>query len=142
MPDRARRGRSLVSGAAAIAAVLALAGCTVAPAAPHLGATASPTPTSAVLPPVIPNDPGLRSDASMTSCSSAKGGWRASGQIANSTGDARDYRLTVLFTSSKATVIGSGTATVHVRAGQKVPWSIRADFVPASPTLCVLSGVA
>jgi len=141
MPE-VRRGRPLVSGLAAIAAMIALAGCTSVPATQHHAATVRPTPTSAVLPPTIPNDPGLRSDASMTSCSAAKGGWGASGQIANSTGTTRDYRLTVLFTSSTATVIGSATAKVHVAAGQKARWSVHSALVPAAPTLCVLSGVA
>jgi hypothetical protein len=142
MPDPVRRRGLLGSGPVAIAAVIALAGCTGAPAARHGATDPVPTPTSASVPARIPNDQGLRGDATMTSCAASSGGWGASGRIVNSTGSARDYRLTVLFTSDTATVIGVGTATVHVAAGAQRDWRIRGAFTPASPTLCVLSGVA
>lgn len=141
MRDHHSRGR-LVSALTATAAVIALASCTSSPMATHRTAKAVPTPISVAVPATIPNDPGLRADASMTSCSASKGGWGAAGRIVNSTGKAHDYRLTVLFTSDKATVIGLGTTDIKVPAGQTARWSIRAVFVTASPTLCVLSGVA
>lgn len=137
-----RRRGLLGSGLVAIAAVIALAGCTGAPAASHRTRGSTPTPTSASVPAKIANVPALRKDATMSSCAAAAGGWRAAGRITNSTGAAHDYRLTVLFTSDQATVIGVGSTTVHVVAGGRGSWAIRAEFAAGSPTLCVLSGVA
>jgi hypothetical protein len=78
----------------------------------------------------------------MTTCDAVKGGWNAEGRIVNSSHRSRDYRITVLFTSPDATVIGVGSTTVHVATGATGDWAIRERLVAASPTLCVLSGVA
>jgi len=124
----------------AIAVVIALAGCTGALAAPHRTGPA-PTPTSASVPARIPDDPALRPDVSVRECTATKGGWRASGRIVNR-GSAHDYRVTVLFTTDRATVIGVGATSVRVGAGATKRWTVAASFVAATPTLCVLSGVA
>jgi hypothetical protein len=133
--------RLLGSVLGAIAVAIALVGCTGGPAPTH-SRTPSPTPTSAALPSSIPNDPALRSDVRMRSCAAVAGGWSAGGRITNTSGERRDYRITVLFTTTDATVIGVGATTVPVRPGTQRNWSIRSSFVAASPTLCVLSGVA
>ncbi|GAA2073216.1 hypothetical protein GCM10009840_02880 [Pseudolysinimonas kribbensis] len=139
MPDGVRRMRLLGSGLVAIALAVALVGCTGGPAATR---SPSPTPTSAAVPSSIPNDPALRADVRMRSCAAVEGGWAAAGRIANTSGERHDYRITVLFTSKNATVIGVGATTVPVKAGAQRNWRIRSSFVAASPTLCVLSGVA
>jgi hypothetical protein len=126
-----------------IAALISLAGCTGVTATPAPAPSTTKAPvTDVALPPAVPNNPKLHRDVAMNSCDAAKGGWVAGGRIVNTSSKGRDYKITVLFTSAKATAIGVGKTTVHVRAGTDRDWNIEAKFVAASPTLCVLSGVA
>jgi len=132
--------RLVGTGLTALAAAAVLVACTGEPAPQRT--TPAPRPTSIAVPSAIPNDPALRADVALRTCSAAPRGWRAAGMVTNSTGSARDYRITILFTTSAATVIGRGRATVHVGAGRTARWVVSPVFAAASPTLCVLSGVA
>jgi len=137
------RGGRLAAVVGGIAVLVSLAGCTGATASPAPGRSTTKAPATAVaLPPAIPNSPKLHRDVAMNSCDAARGGWAAGGRIVNTSSRGRDYTITVLFTSAKATAIGIGKTKVHVGAGTNRDWKIRAKFAPASPTLCVLSGVA
>ncbi len=131
----------LLGGVAAVAAAIPLAACTGVSPAPH-PSTGRSHSVEVVVPTSIPNDPALRHDVAMSSCDPAEAGWSAGGRVVNPSGQGRDYRITVLFTSSEATVIGAGRTTVHVDAKGRSTWRVRAKLAPASPTLCVLSGVA
>lgn len=131
-----RIGTALV----ALAAAAVLVSCTGDPTPPRV--MTPPETTSIAVPSAIPNDPALRAAVALRSCAAAPGGWRATGSVANTTASARDYRITILFTTTTATVIGQGSATVHVAAGDTTRWVVSPRFAAASPTLCVLSGVA
>ncbi len=70
-----------------------------------------------------------------------RGGWKASGSATNPAGQAHSYLLTVYFTDSAATVIGSGTASVNVQGNTSGRWSVTSRFVAPSAVKCVLVGV-
>jgi hypothetical protein len=134
------RGARLVALVGGIVVMISLAGCTGS-SAPRPSATKAPA-AHVALPAPIPNNPKLHRDVAMNACSATKGGWSAGGHIVNTSSKGRDYKITVLFTSSKATAIGVGKTTVHVGADAGRDWRIQAKFAATSPTLCVLSGVA
>ncbi|MCT1478395.1 hypothetical protein [Microbacterium sp. p3-SID336] len=93
------------------------------------------------LPSDIPNSPAVRSAAKITSCAASDGGWTAAGTVTNPTEDDASYVVTVFFTNSAATVVGSGQATVEVDGGATTDWSVTSDFVAPNETLCALRGV-
>jgi hypothetical protein len=135
------RARAVAGALTAVVVAGALAACTGAPASPSTSG-APATPTTIAAPSSIPNDPALRHDVAMTSCAATKGGWGARGRIVNGSREGHDYRITVLFTTSAASVIGAGDATVHVAAGATGDWTITAPIASAPTALCVLAGVA
>jgi len=142
MPDIVRwRHRGLALGLA-VAVVASLSSC--APARhPAPTATASPAVVGATdAPTIVPNDPDLRKDVTMTSCGAVKGGWQASGRIINHSSAARDYHVEVFFTSLQTTVLGSGVIVVRIDAGASKAWKVADQFTPAKPTVCVVTGVS
>jgi hypothetical protein len=93
------------------------------------------------VPTKVPNRATWRKDVSLTTCRSSPGGWVARGTIDNPAKAAREYRLTIFFTTTSATVIGVGHSTVRVEAGASRPWQVTSRFTAAPKTLCVLRGV-
>jgi hypothetical protein len=145
-----RRTAAVAALAVAVGGAAAgLAGCTgsnhrtAAGATPHpssslglppgvVGATAVPT--------AVPNTPALRKNVTLSSCAAADKGWQATGTA--STGDkAADYTITVFFTTSRGTVIGTGQTKVTVKPGTNPTWKVDGAFNPAPDTRCVLRGV-
>jgi len=94
------------------------------------------------VPAQVPNSMAARRNATLASCHSADGGWQAGGTVKYSGGSAASYKITVFFTTSRATVIGYGDTVIQVAAGQTKPWTVRATFDAPKGTLCVLRGVA
>jgi hypothetical protein len=93
------------------------------------------------LPTHILNDVQLRRNVQLTRCEATKHGWKASGTATNPATAKADYAITVFFTTSSATVIGSGVT--HVRLGPRAhrTWTATGSFTPAPATSCVLRGV-
>lgn len=89
----------------------------------------------------VPNDPALRSQVSVSSCSSVDGGWRAAGKATNPGTSPATYRITVFFTTSTATVIGTAHTRVTVKPGEDKEWTVSDAFAAPKKTLCVLRGV-
>jgi len=83
----------------------------------------------------------LRPDVSTTSCEASSGGWTASGVIDNKQSSAHDFRLTVYFTDSHATVLSAGQTSVAVEPNSIKPWSIASKFNAPPGVVCVLVGV-
>jgi hypothetical protein len=98
-----------------------------------VGATAVPTD--------VANQPTLRANVTISSCARAPGGWAASGTARNPTATAVTYTVTVFFTTSSATVLGSATSKVTIPAHGSQEWNAPAKLTPANPTRCVLRGV-
>jgi hypothetical protein len=161
-----REGRSIGGGrrlALAAAVVLtsatALTGCTSGgdehgttprPSAPSSSHAPTSSPANALpagvtgataVPAKVPNKPALRKDVVLSSCASAGRSWRASGTVRNPGSRDRRYTITVFFTSSTATVIGTGAAKVRVPSGAQRSWKVVGKFRAPNPTLCVLRGV-
>lgn len=115
------------------------------------GPTKSPSPTTAGLPPGVtgvsvlptnvPNVPTTRAQTAISSCAAVKGGWAAGGIMANPTAEKASYTITVYFTTSSATVIGTAQTTVEVGGNSKADWTASDQFIPAPETKCVLVGV-
>jgi len=93
------------------------------------------------LPAHILNDVQLRKNVLLTRCQPAKQGWKASGTATNPGKARADYAITVFFTTSSATVIGSGVTHVRVAPGAHKTWTASGSFTPAPATSCVLRGV-
>jgi hypothetical protein len=93
------------------------------------------------LPTHILNDVQLRKNVLLTRCESTKHGWRASGSATNPSAARADYAITVFFTTSSATVIGSGVTHVRLAPRAHAAWTASGSFTPAPATSCVLRGV-
>lgn len=93
------------------------------------------------VPSQVPNRVALRKDVALTTCAKAPGGWRAAGTATNPGHGPADYTITVFFTTSSDTVIGTGATHLHVSAGRQAPWKVTGRFTPAPATGCVLRGV-
>ncbi|GAA5199396.1 hypothetical protein GCM10023322_74950 [Rugosimonospora acidiphila] len=150
------RSRSRAVPLAVLAvAVLAVAGGLAGCGHPDHRAGASPTPgisPSAALPPgvvnatavptFVPNAATLRENVRLSSCGSTHGGWRAAGSASNpGAKDSRNYTITVFFTTSRGTVIGTGQTQVAVEPDADQQWTVTGAFHPAPDTRCVLRGV-
>ncbi len=135
--------RPLVSVSALIlCSALALAGCSGSNSSSKTTTTNAGQSTTATTSPVpIQNNPQLRSQAVLTSCTATGGGWTASGTPANPPAATHTYLLTVYFTDSAATVIGSGTTSVTVPSNASGSWSVTANMAAPSTVKCVLVGV-
>jgi beta-xylosidase len=101
-------------------------------------AAATTTTTSPV---PIENNAAIRTQAVITSCTAAPGGWQASGTATNPGKASYDYKLTVYFTSAQATVLGSGQTSVTVGAKSTGKWKVTATFPAPAGVKCVLVGV-
>jgi hypothetical protein len=127
---------------------LVLAGC-VSSAKPEpspSGPTSIPgLPVGAVpaesIPTDVPNDANARTNVTMNSCNSIKGGWSAAGTVTNPGPKTVEYTITVFFTTTAATVIDSAQSKVSVAAGSKKNWNASKKFGAAAKMLCVLRGV-
>lgn len=152
-PTRSARIRAAALAVALIVGGMSLVGCF--PVAPEATPSATPAPTATEdvnglpegvqqatdVPIDVPNTPELRADVELTTCEEAEGGWQSSGTVTNLGTDARDYTITVFFTTDGGTVIGVGDTSVSVAAGESEDWSITAALTPAPKTVCVLRGV-
>jgi len=93
------------------------------------------------VPTQVPNRPRKRDRVRLTTCAATDGGWSASGTARAGKVGSERYRITVFFTTDRATVVGWGRTTVEVAAGQSVEWSVSADLAVEGDLLCVLRGV-
>lgn len=142
------RGNGRPAGLALLAVfTAAIAGCT---GSGETGATASSAangglPAGVVnataVPTAVPNDNAARKNVTMSSCKASDGGWQASGTAKNPTDQPADYTVTVFFTTSGGTVIGTGQSDVTVKPGAEEPWTVSSSFHAPSDTRCVLRGV-
>jgi hypothetical protein len=141
----------MVVGLTVAAALVAVAGCSSD--STHDSAVATKRPTAAgsslpkgvkaatSVPTKVPNDPDLRSGVTMNECRAAPAGWVAGGKVTNSGKKSIDYKITVFFTTTGATVIGTKGVTVQVAPGATESWKARGRFRAPAHTLCVLRGV-
>jgi hypothetical protein len=142
--------------AASLAIVLAAAGCTGSstsdpspPArsgSPVTSAEPAPGLPSGVkgatsLPTSPPNRTALRRNVSMNTCQATKDGWTAGGRATNPGSKTADYTITVFFTTTAATVVGSAQTRVRVTPGAEESWTAGKKFTAPGKTLCVLRGV-
>lgn len=93
------------------------------------------------VPTQVPNRPRKRDRVRLTTCAATDGGWSASGTARAGKAGSERYRITVFFTTDRATVVGWGRTTVEAAAGQSVEWSVSADLPVEGDLLCVLRGV-
>lgn len=89
----------------------------------------------------VPNEVALRKNVTMTSCDRQVRTSTASGTAHNPTSAAISYRLTVFYTTAKATDLQMSTTDVSVPAGASRPWKTRATFAYDKAVRCVLVGV-
>jgi hypothetical protein len=145
---RTRTNRPAVVLALVAASIAALAGCT------HSGKTAArSTPSTPVgglpvgvvnatgVPSAVPNDPASRKNVTVSSCTATKDGWQAAGTATNPGNKQTDYTVTVFFTTTGGTVIGTGQSKVTVKPGAQQAWTVSSVFHAPPDTRCVLRGV-
>jgi hypothetical protein len=77
----------------------------------------------------------------MSTCKATKGGWTAGGSATNPGSKTADYTITVFFTTTAATVVGSAQTRVRVKPGAEETWTAGKKFTAPRRTLCVLRGV-
>jgi len=154
---RHRRGATVLGVAAVATVALTVAACgssgptsqptsgspsVSTPADAPTSATPGSPPPVVKLPAQVPNDVAKRSSVAVTGCQAGNGGWTASGTASAPAGKAASYKITVFFTSTKATVLGWGSTSVHVPAGGTQHWSVTKRLPDGSgDALCVLRGV-
>lgn len=138
-----------------LALALTLAGCSGGDAAEPGASPSTSTSTSSStkdaettvkqpdvdVPTQVPNRPRKRDRVRLTTCAATDGGWSASGTARAGKAGSERYRITVFFTTDRATVVGWGRTTVEAAAGQSVEWSVSADLPVEGDLLCVLRGV-
>lgn len=144
------------ASALTLALALALAGCSGGGSggdAAEPGASPSTSTTSTKdaettvkqpdvdVPTQVPNRPRKRDRVRLSTCAATDGGWSASGTARAGKAGSERYRITVFFTTDRATVVGWGRTTVEAEAGQSVEWSVSADLPVEGDLLCVLRGV-
>ncbi|GAA0964635.1 hypothetical protein GCM10009561_22210 [Frigoribacterium faeni] len=138
-----------------LSTVLVLTGCTSTQQ--DRNETEAPTPPSTGAPQIegqpegvvgattvpsdVPNDAKLRDFVSLDTCEAIDNGWSAAGTAMNETKDDATYDVTVFFTVSSGTVVGSGQTKVDVPAGETASWEIEDTFTTPITTSCVLRGV-
>jgi len=145
---RTRTNRPAVVLAPVAASIAALAGCT------HSGDTAARSAPSAVafglpvgvvnateVPAVVPNDAAARKNVTVSSCKATRDGWEASGTATNPASKQTDYTVTVFFTTTGGTVIGTGQSKVTVKPGAQQAWTVSSVFHAPPDTRCVVRGV-
>jgi hypothetical protein len=93
------------------------------------------------LPTSPPNRPTLRRNVSMSTCKATKGGWTAGGSVTNPRSEPAEYTITVFFTTTAATVVGSAQTRLVVEPGAEETWTAGKKFTAPRKTLCVLRGV-
>jgi len=125
-----------------VCSVIALGGCSASHTTPPTTTTSTSAPVSTA-PSLVPivNDPTLRQQVALNVCKAVSGGWEASGLVRNSGTKEQTYDITVYFTDSVATVIGSAQTSATVAAGKSADWSAQARFSAPPVVKCVLVGV-
>ena len=133
--------RKVLAPLSLLLGAVAIAGCHGTTSSSATTTSTSPSVTTTTVPVTYVNTIPLRQNISLSSCQATKGGWRASGTARNPGNTARTYRLTVYFTNSQATVLGSGTSSATIAAKGSGPWSVTTTFHAPSVVRCVLVGV-
>ena len=139
--------------AAAPISTASASGGTSASGPAHASTTAKSTATSipgqlpaGVTPGKIPtsvaNNVDARKGVAITKCAATEDGWQAVGTAENSGKSAREFKITIFFTTTSATVINSTTTSVKIDAGKTAKWTASGKFKAASEMRCVLRGVA
>jgi hypothetical protein len=108
---------------------------------PIAGVTTSSGPTTTTIPAHVANNDAARKNVIVKNCASSSGGWSAGGIVNNPSGSATTYTITIFFTSTGATDLGSASTTVPLAAHKSTLWSVKATFPAPSQVLCVLRGV-
>lgn len=133
------------------AAVL-LTGCTATPTPTHTPKPSASSSAAAInglpagvhpatIPADVPNSVEARKQVQLSTCTGSGTQWKAAGTIKNTTDTAKDYRITVFFTTPTATVVDSAQTTVSLDAGASGKWVAGKDFTTGGTLLCVLRGV-
>jgi hypothetical protein len=132
-------------GAAVLVAGLCVAACSNSgkPSASSTTTTTLPAITrDTVVPTKVPNQPSVRKDVALLTCSQSGGGWSAGGAVHNTLGRTATFHITAFFTSTGYTDLAYATTSVTVEAGKSSLWSAKATFAAPSSVLCVLRGVS
>lgn len=87
----------------------------------------------------VPNSVTARKAVTLAGCTAASAGGQATGTV--TAPRAAAYSITVFFTTSKATVVGYATTTVHATSGRVTPWQASGHFRAPHGMRCVLRGV-
>jgi hypothetical protein len=74
-------------------------------------------------------------------CKATKDGWQADGTATNPGNKQTDYTVTVFFTTTGGTVIGTGQSKVTVKPGAQQAWTVSSVFHAPPDTRCVVRGV-
>jgi hypothetical protein len=143
-----RRPIALIS-ALVVCAAFILSACSNPKSAPPTTAAGKttttlagkPTSTTTTSPIPIQNNVKIRTQAVITKCQAADGGWMASGTATNPGTQSHTYQLIVYFTDAHATVIGSAKTSVSVASKAAGTWSATAKFHAPTVVRCVLVGV-
>lgn len=93
------------------------------------------------VPTKVPNEPAARKNVRITDCARTDTGWKAAGTAANPGKKKTTYKITVFFTTEKATVLQTADTKVTVEPGKSAEWKAEKKFTPADKTLCALRGV-
>jgi hypothetical protein len=88
----------------------------------------------------VPNSVAARRAVTLAGCTATSAGGQAAGTV--TAPRAAAYTITVFFTTSKATVAGYATTTVHATPGRATPWRASGHFRAPHGMRCVLRGVA
>ncbi len=120
---------------------IALTGCSSSTSGSTTTTAKAPATTTTTSPVPIHNNAAIRTQAVITACTAAPGGWQASGTATNPGTASYHYKLTVYFTSAQATVLGSGQTSVTVAAKSTGKWKVTATFPAPTGVKCVLVGV-
>jgi hypothetical protein len=113
-----------------------------APASPVASSSSAKAPVvgdPTVLP--IKNNVTRRAQAAVRVCSGDSTGWTATGTAKNPDAGAHTYTLTVYFSNTKGTVIGSGKTTKTVAGKATGTWTVSAKFAAPAKVNCVLVSV-
>lgn len=104
--------------------------------------TASPTLVQGKLPDKITNSVKIRQFVTQTKCAAIAGGWSASGTAKNPTAAIRTYKITVFFTTTKATTLNFAIATVKVAPAKTGTWTASKKFPAQKQMLCPMPGIS
>lgn len=100
-------------------------------------------PEDVKVPTNVKNNADLRDAVKITTCEATDKGWTASGTAQAPKDGDKNFKVTIFFTTDKATVVQWAKTKVNAKAGETADWSVDADIdTQGGELLCVLRGVA